>query len=185
MQSNEQLLREALEGLIAAYERAGPDLARAERAVDRMRLIEAQQALASSRDHQVDFITPLMEQQMFDDWCPYKGNPDPRVVWAAAIEAVNGLLLGANNSPVAQFCKAVEDIKETSKKLYTEEELRLSLEGAREQFAKRLEQIKEQIIEVAKDLHYEGWYHASPGQKCPRVEDTPEYKKLLDILNSF
>ena len=43
----------------------------------------------------VAFITPLMESQMFDDWCPYKGNPDPRVVWAAAIEAVNGLLLGA------------------------------------------------------------------------------------------
>ena len=39
------------------------------------------------------FITPLMEQQLFDDWCPYKGNPDPRTVWAAAIEAVNGLLL--------------------------------------------------------------------------------------------
>jgi hypothetical protein len=47
----------------------------------------------------VAFITPLMEQQMFDDWCPYKGNPDPRVVWAAAIDAVNGLLLGATTSP--------------------------------------------------------------------------------------
>lgn len=43
----------------------------------------------------VAYITPLMEQQMFDDWCPYKGNPDPRVVWAGAVEAVNGLLLGA------------------------------------------------------------------------------------------
>jgi hypothetical protein len=40
-------------------------------------------------------ITPLEEQQMFDDWCPYKGNPDPRTVWAAAIDAVNGMLLGA------------------------------------------------------------------------------------------
>lgn len=38
-------------------------------------------------------ITPLMEQQMFDDWCPYSGNPDPRTVWSAAIEAVNGLHL--------------------------------------------------------------------------------------------
>ena len=43
----------------------------------------------------VAYITPLMEQQMFDDWCPYKGSPDPRIVWAAAVEAVNGLLLGA------------------------------------------------------------------------------------------
>ena len=52
----------------------------------------------------VEFITPLMESQMFDDWCPYKGNPDPRTVWAAAIEAVNGLLLGAKQEqgePVA------------------------------------------------------------------------------------
>jgi hypothetical protein len=32
---------------------------------------------------------------MFDDWCPYKGNPDPRTVWASAIDSVNGLLLGA------------------------------------------------------------------------------------------
>jgi hypothetical protein len=41
-------------------------------------------------------ITPLMEQQMFDDWCPYTGNPDPRTVWSAAIEAVNGLHLTAS-----------------------------------------------------------------------------------------
>ena len=47
----------------------------------------------------VAFITPLMESQMFDDWCPYKGNPDPRVIWAAAIEAANGLLLGATTQP--------------------------------------------------------------------------------------
>lgn len=40
-------------------------------------------------------ITPLEEQQMFDDWCPYKGNPDTRTVWAAAIDAVNGMLLAA------------------------------------------------------------------------------------------
>ena len=39
------------------------------------------------------YITPLEEQQMFDDWCPYKGNPDPRVVWAAAIQAANVLFL--------------------------------------------------------------------------------------------
>ncbi len=54
----------------------------------------------------VAFITPLMESQMFDDWCPYKGNPDPRVVWAAAIEAVNGLLLGATpqqRKPLTMF----------------------------------------------------------------------------------
>ncbi len=50
----------------------------------------------------VAFITPLMEQQMFDDWCPYKGNPDPRVVWAAAVDAVNGLLLGATPQPAQQ-----------------------------------------------------------------------------------
>lgn len=49
----------------------------------------------------VAFITPLMEQQMFDDWCPYKGSPDPRTVWAAAVEAVNGLLLRAT-PPAAQ-----------------------------------------------------------------------------------
>lgn len=40
-------------------------------------------------------ITPLMEQQMFDDWCPYTGNPDPRTVWSAAIQAVNGFHLTA------------------------------------------------------------------------------------------
>jgi hypothetical protein len=43
-------------------------------------------------------ISPLDEQQMFDDWCPYKGNPDPRVVWAAAIDAANGLLSGLTES---------------------------------------------------------------------------------------
>lgn len=48
------------------------------------------------RKKEAEFITPLMEQQMFDDWCPYKGNPDPRTVWSAAINSVNGLLLGAN-----------------------------------------------------------------------------------------
>ena len=39
-------------------------------------------------------ISPLEEQQLFDSWCPYKGNPDPRVVWAAAVDAVNGVLIG-------------------------------------------------------------------------------------------
>ena len=58
--------------------------------------VAAKEALAKQEQVEpVAFITPLMESQMFDDWCPYKGNPDPRVVWAAAIEAVNGLLLGA------------------------------------------------------------------------------------------
>lgn len=42
---------------------------------------------------QPTYITPLMEQQMFDDWCPYNGNPDPRSVWAAATDAINGLFL--------------------------------------------------------------------------------------------
>lgn len=48
-------------------------------------------------------ITPLMEQQMFDDWCPYSGNPDPRTVWSAAIQAVNGIHLTASQpkEPVA------------------------------------------------------------------------------------
>ena len=49
----------------------------------------------TTQQEPVAFITPLMEQQMFDDWCPYKGNPDPRVVWASAVDAVNGVLLGA------------------------------------------------------------------------------------------
>lgn len=57
------------------------------------------EALAQPEQEPVAFITPLMEQQMFDDWCPYKGSPDPRVVWAAAIDAVNGLLLGATTPP--------------------------------------------------------------------------------------
>lgn len=48
----------------------------------------------------VKYITPLMEYQMYNDWCPYKGNPDPRTVWAAAIQAVNGLLLGADKQEV-------------------------------------------------------------------------------------
>ncbi len=42
-------------------------------------------------------ITPLEEQQMFDEWCPYRGNPDPRTVWAAAIDAANGMLLKQRN----------------------------------------------------------------------------------------
>lgn len=41
-----QKLREALSELIEAYNRAGPELSRAERAVDRMRLIAAHEALA-------------------------------------------------------------------------------------------------------------------------------------------
>ena len=39
------------------------------------------------------FITPLEEQQMFDDWCAYKLSPQPRAVWASAINSVNGVLL--------------------------------------------------------------------------------------------
>ena len=57
-------------------------------------LKQIDQAIAEAEKQKpMAFITPLMEQQLFDDWCPYKGNPDPRTVWAAAIEAVNGLLL--------------------------------------------------------------------------------------------
>jgi hypothetical protein len=59
------------------------------------RLREAALVVADAVQEPVAYITPLMEQQMFDDWCPYKGSPDPRTVWAAAVEAVNGLLLGA------------------------------------------------------------------------------------------
>ncbi|MBV5322745.1 MAG: hypothetical protein JZU60_02785 [Ilumatobacteraceae bacterium] len=44
-------------------------------------------------------VTPLEEQQMFDDWCPYKGNPDPRVVWSAAVDAVNAMLEAAKGTP--------------------------------------------------------------------------------------
>ena len=44
-------------------------------------------------------VTPLEEQQMFDDWCPYKGNPDPRVVWSAAVDAVNAMLEAAKDKP--------------------------------------------------------------------------------------
>jgi hypothetical protein len=39
------------------------------------------------------FITPLMEQQMFDDWCSWNLSPRPRAVWASAIDSVNGVLL--------------------------------------------------------------------------------------------
>jgi hypothetical protein len=55
-----------------------------------------------ARSEPTAFITPLMEQQMFDDWCPYRGSPDPRVVWAAAVDAVNEILLGAAPAPVTQ-----------------------------------------------------------------------------------
>ena len=34
-------------------------------------------------------ITTVEAKQMFEDWCPYKGSPDPWVVWEAAIAAVN------------------------------------------------------------------------------------------------
>ncbi len=44
--STNQKLREALQELIEAYNRAGPGLSRAERAVDRLRLIAAHEAIA-------------------------------------------------------------------------------------------------------------------------------------------
>lgn len=47
-------------------------------------------------------ISALEEQQMFDDWCPYKGSPDPRVVWAAAIDAANGLFSGLTERKAPQ-----------------------------------------------------------------------------------
>jgi len=56
------------------------------------------------QDPMQHYITPLMEQQMFDDWCPYKGNPDPRTVWSAAIDSANGLLLAASATPIKQGC---------------------------------------------------------------------------------
>ena len=65
-------------------------------------------AVIHSEQSQATHITPLMEQQMFDDWCPYKGNPDPRTVWAAAIDAANGLTLGATAYP--EQAKAVEPV---------------------------------------------------------------------------
>lgn len=34
-------------------------------------------------------VTPVEEQGMFEAWCPYKGTPDPRTVWAAATAAIN------------------------------------------------------------------------------------------------
>ena len=65
------------------------------------RVFKTLNSLAEPVQESVGLITPLMEQQMFDDWCPYKGNPDPRTVWASAIDAVNGLLLGVT-PPAAQ-----------------------------------------------------------------------------------
>lgn len=74
-------------------------------------VVKLKQMLEQQQAEPVAFITPLMEQQMFEDWCPYDGNPDPRTVWAAAIEAVNGLLLGASppqqqSEPTCPDCKA-------------------------------------------------------------------------------
>ena len=70
--------------------------------------ITALKAALEQQAEPVAFITPLMEQQMFDDWCPYKGNPDPRTVWAAAIESVNGLLLGAYPPKAEQQAEPVQ-----------------------------------------------------------------------------
>lgn len=72
----------------------GPSEDTTEAAIEALRA-----ALAQPEQEPVVFITPLMEQQMFDDWCPYKGSPDPRTVWAAAVDSVNGLLLGASAQP--------------------------------------------------------------------------------------
>jgi hypothetical protein len=72
------------------------------------------ESLKKNRVEPVAFITPLMESQMFDDWCPYKGNPDPRVVWAAAIEAVNGLLLEATPQQRTWVGLDPEEIRKTN-----------------------------------------------------------------------
>jgi hypothetical protein len=116
----------------------------------------------------VAFITPLMEQQMFDDWCPYKGNPDPRVVWAAAVEAVNGLLLGAAQQPPAQhepqsmaLNAAMGYIKRHTPKLVHDEickALRRPVTGASPQPAQRKPLTPEQVKKAMMDakLHYCG-----------------------------
>jgi len=62
---------------------------------DRTHALRMEQAAPKAAPGEPLTISPLEEQQMFDDWCPYKGNPDPRTVWAAAIEAVNGMQLCA------------------------------------------------------------------------------------------
>jgi len=60
------------------------------------------------------YITPLMEQQMFDDWCPCKGNPDPRTVWAAAIDSVNGLILSSTTAPYGWMITGVPTVMKGS-----------------------------------------------------------------------
>jgi len=65
-------------------------------------------AIAAHEAQRVTTITPLEEQQMFDDWCPYKGNPDPRTVWAAAIDAVNGMRLMSTQAEKAPSVQAVD-----------------------------------------------------------------------------
>jgi len=59
--SENQKLRDALSELIEAYNRAGPELSRAERAVDRMRLIAAHEALA------LPTAAPVGEREAFEE----------------------------------------------------------------------------------------------------------------------
>jgi hypothetical protein len=61
MTDTNQKLREALRELIEAYNRAGPELSRAERAVDRMRLIAAHEALALPTAAPVGDLPELLE----------------------------------------------------------------------------------------------------------------------------
>lgn len=45
----------------------------------------AREALAAHEAAQEQAVED--EQSAFEAWCPYKGNPDPRTVWAAAFQA--------------------------------------------------------------------------------------------------
>jgi len=75
--------------------------------------VHALEESLAQAEEPVTFILPLDEQQMFDDWCPYKGSPDPRQVWAAAMDAANGILLGASPPKLKEWVGLTDDeIKE-------------------------------------------------------------------------
>lgn len=42
-------------------------------------------------------ISSELEQRLFDEWCPYSGNPDPRTVWKAAFNAARSI---QHNTPL-------------------------------------------------------------------------------------
>lgn len=185
MQSTEQLLREALERIIQ-WDDAGLALtedliANAKAAVEQS--VKGVEPRISTK-HGPWLPSRYHEGETYCQRCltrsPFSSSRacNPHIVYDAAPSTQ------AKTDPIAQFCKAVEDIKETSKKLYTEEELRLALEGDRKQFAKRLEQIKEQIKVQCRDIYEEG--HIDEANYChSELKDLKPYKKLLDILNNF